>query len=199
MYTIVLMAAMSTTPEIPDFGRRCRCGCWCNGCNCGCFCGGFCNRGCRRACHCNGGWCGHCGHYCGHYCGHGCHGGCYGGCCGGGYVTPRGPGPGGPGAPGPEGVPAPKKKAQSEAPATLIVHVPSGARLTIDDQPTNLTSERRTFVSPPLQPGSDYAYTLRAELPRDGQTVTRRVIVRAGEQTEVRLEIPATPVAAATR
>src|SRR5437588_128492 len=61
MYTVVLMAALSTSPAVPDFGHRRRC----HGC-CG---GGY--AGC-----CGGGYGGCCG-------GGGCSGG---GCCGGGMA-----------------------------------------------------------------------------------------------------------------
>lgn len=109
-------------------------------------------------------------------------------------------------APGPvyprkgEPVPAPKKtgtKTSVSAAATLIVALPAEARLTIDDQPTTATAARRVFVSPPLQPGRDYVYTLRAEVTRDGQPVSaeRTVTVRAGQETSVTIELPATTVA----
>jgi uncharacterized protein (TIGR03000 family) len=67
MYTVVLMAALTTSPAVPDFGHRRRC----SGC-----CGGY--SGC-----CGGGYGGCCGGGCygGGY--GGCHGGGYGGCCGG--------------------------------------------------------------------------------------------------------------------
>ena len=51
------------------------------------------------------------------------------------------------------------------------------------------------MVEPPLQPGRSYRYTLKAEIVRDGQTLTttRDVNVRAGQETDVNLEFqPAT-------
>lgn len=71
--------------------------------------------------------------------------------------------------------------------ARLVVHVPADATLTIDGQPTQSRSDTRTFVSPPLEPGKTYTYTLRAEMNRDGRTVTDRktVEVRAGQTSEV--------------
>jgi uncharacterized protein (TIGR03000 family) len=73
------------------------------------------------------------------------------------------------------------------APAQLVVNLPAQARLTIENQPTTATSGSRRFVSPALQPGRDYSYTLRAELVEDGTpiTATKEVIVRAGETSEV--------------
>src|SRR6266436_4407186 len=60
----------------------------------------------------------------------------------------------------------------------------SEAQLFIDDQPMKTTSSRRAFSTPTLEPGQAYYYVLRAEVVRDGKTyeLTRRVIVRAGEQ-----------------
>jgi uncharacterized protein (TIGR03000 family) len=84
---------------------------------------------------------------------------------------------------------------QAARPATLVVTLPADARLTVDNTPTRLTSARRVFNSPPLQPGRSYRYTLKAEIVRDGQTLTttRDVNVRAGQETDVNLEFqPAT-------
>jgi uncharacterized protein (TIGR03000 family) len=50
-----------------------------------------------------------------------------------------------------------------------------------------MTSERRTFISPVLQPGETYYYDLKAEVVRDGEkkTETRRVTIRAGQVARV--------------
>ena len=47
----------------------------------------------------------------------------------------------------------------------------------------------RTFRTPPLQPGREYAYDLTAEVVVDGRVrqVTERVVIRAGEETKVTL------------
>ena len=62
-------------------------------------------------------------------------------------------------------------------------------RLTVDGAVTRATSATRVFVSPALEPGRDYSYTLRAEIVRDGQTMaaTERITVRAGQETRVSL------------
>jgi uncharacterized protein (TIGR03000 family) len=80
------------------------------------------------------------------------------------------------------------------APATVVVHLPADARLTVDDQPTRATSDERVFISPPLQPGQNYFYVLRAELNRNGEklTASQNVTVRAGQTSEVTLEFPRT-------
>ena len=72
-------------------------------------------------------------------------------------------------------------------PAKVLVSLPADATLTIDGHATTSTSAQRTFVSPTLEAGKDYQYTLKAEMVRDGKAVTeiKTVVVRAGETTEV--------------
>jgi uncharacterized protein (TIGR03000 family) len=55
------------------------------------------------------------------------------------------------------------------------------------------TGIRRTFVSPNLEHGRAYAYTLRAEFIRNGkaEVLTRDVVVCAGEETVVDMKSPA--------
>jgi uncharacterized protein (TIGR03000 family) len=83
-------------------------------------------------------------------------------------------------------------------PASLIVHLPADARLTIDGDPTRSTSGARWFVSPPLEPGKTFHYNLRAEVVRDGKrlTETRRVAVRAGQVSAVTIAFAGQAVAA---
>lgn len=130
-------------------------------------CRGCC--GCYASCSCSG-W-------------YGCHGcwGCQGmqvhhfGCCGCQGARPQ---------------PAPKMT--GSLPATLIVSLPVDATLTIDDHPTTSSSASRIFTTPPLQTGSEYSYTLRAQIMREGRpvAVSRQVAVRPGEQTQIRLDFP---------
>lgn len=193
MYTVVLMIAMSGSGDVPAGGHGC------NGC-----CGGYGNcYGGYGGCY-GGGCCG--GYYGGYRSGHGCHGGYYGGCnggwgygcCGGGTVpmaapmTPKGPVP----MPEPITPKAPGGAASAPVPATIFVSLPSDAKLTIDGAPTASTSTRRLFVSPPLPPGQDYVYVFSAQVVRDSQpvTVSKRVTVRAGQQSNVQLEVPAVAV-----
>jgi uncharacterized protein (TIGR03000 family) len=83
-------------------------------------------------------------------------------------------------------------KATGEAPATILVSLPAGARLLIGDELSRSTSADRVFVSPPLRPGKSYSYALKAELSRDGQTLTTRqdVAVRAGQVSRVSIQFP---------
>jgi len=86
-------------------------------------------------------------------------------------------------APAPKDLPPAEKKVN--ATATVVVNLPADARLTVDGYVTRSTTAERTFVSPALATGSNYTYTLQAEVVRDGRTVveTQRVTVRAGETT----------------
>jgi len=84
MYSMVLMMAMNTSADVPDFGRR---GGGCCGCCGGCYGGGW--GGCYGGCY-GGCWGGGYGGCYGSYarwggCYGGGWGGCYGGGCGGGY------------------------------------------------------------------------------------------------------------------
>ncbi len=88
-------------------------------------------------------------------------------------------------------------QARGPAPATIVVSLPADAKLTIEDHATSSTSEMRTFVSPPLEPGKAFEYTLKAELSRGGQaqTTTTKVTIRAGDESFVRLDFPGAGVA----
>jgi uncharacterized protein (TIGR03000 family) len=69
----------------------------------------------------------------------------------------------------------------------LTVRLPADARLFVNGQATTQTSATRIFETPPLQAGTDYSYTLRAEVVRDGQTQSaeKQVSFRAGRPVEV--------------
>ena len=81
----------------------------------------------------------------------------------------------------------PEELANTPAPATLVVRVPADAALSINGVATRSAAATRSFVSPSLQPGKEFHYTLKAEAVRDGRkvTATQRVAVRAGERKEV--------------
>ena len=74
--------------------------------------------------------------------------------------------------------------------ATLIVHLPESASLSIDGQPMRQSSGTRIFTSPPLEPGKTYVYHITAEMNRDGHTIrdSKDVEVRAGQRSEVRMD-----------
>jgi len=103
------------------------------------------------------------------------------------YVVPAAP------AAEPVPAPAPKKDDAKPAQALLQVTLPADATLTIDDAKTTSTTASRTFVTPALESGKVYYYTLKAEVVRDGKTMSavQRVTVRSGETSTVSIEIPA--------
>jgi uncharacterized protein (TIGR03000 family) len=209
MYSVVMMMALTAGADAPDCHRNRCSGCAvsysCSGCNVGSACSGGCAcSGRHRLFHRNRG--------------HGCHGGCAcsapvvyscgGGCaCSGGVVVmPGGPGPAykGPGSTLP---PPTKGKGKKKAPpptteetstGSIVVNVPAGALVTVDGVPTTSTAANRVFITPALEPGYEYYYTLRAETVRDGQTVaqTQQVAVRPGEQSQVTFDFSTGGVAA---
>lgn len=184
MYSVVLMMALTSGTETPSFGGRRGCaGCQgyygCSACH-GCQ-GGRRDRG-RRGCRgCRGCQVVYVA----------CHGGCHGGyhgCAGGGMPPPPPPGP--PRKPEPIKKPSEQKESSSPAPARLLVSLPAEAILFIDGTSTTATSTQRAFITPEIDRDRDYFYTLRAEWLRDGQklTLTKRVPLRAGNETHVTLD-----------
>lgn len=79
------------------------------------------------------------------------------------------------------------KKASDAAPANIVAQLPANARLFIDGQLDTRTSPTRAIVTPELQGDREYFYTLRAELVRDGKTLTaaKRVPLLAGALVSV--------------
>jgi uncharacterized protein (TIGR03000 family) len=204
MYSVVMMMALSGGVEVADFGRHgggyggCYAGYGggCFGCHggyggygAGCFgcLGAYRGYGCA-GCYGGGsrGWCGG-GYSCNGWCG-GVFNGMYGGYAPGTPATA-------PAASPPGKVPAPPQPGVSAAQspdnrATLVVNLPADAKLTLNGQLTMSTSNRRWFVTPPLQAGREYQYVLRAEVVRTGvpSVVERTVVVRANEESRVSLD-----------
>jgi uncharacterized protein (TIGR03000 family) len=87
--------------------------------------------------------------------------------------------------------PAHPQAASQPRPATIRVHLPlASAQLMVDDMPTRQTGADRVFVSPPLEPGMDHTYTIKAVWqPNNYTTITRarKVAVKAGQEVEVDL------------
>lgn len=83
------------------------------------------------------------------------------------------------------------------APATIVVSIPAGARLIVDGAPTTSTSEVRTLVTPELEFGMTYVYTMQAEVVRNGQTLAQaqQVTVRGGETSAVQFNFSTQGVA----
>lgn len=75
----------------------------------------------------------------------------------------------------------------ASAPARVVVSLPADAKLFVQDQQMTGRSTERTFITPALETGYTYTYTLRAEVIRDGQklTETKTVSVRARHTSRV--------------
>jgi uncharacterized protein (TIGR03000 family) len=71
--------------------------------------------------------------------------------------------------------------------AILNVQVPANAKVWVQGKETSQTGPERSYISPPLTPGRDYSYDVKAQWTENGQPVevTRTVTVRAGERTGV--------------
>jgi uncharacterized protein (TIGR03000 family) len=180
MYSIVLMAALTSGQQSPQLFHHHGHG-WA-GCYGGCYGYGY------------GGW----GGYSGPAVAYGCWGwdyGCYGGGCGGfgGMAYMPIPTPVYGGLPIVPDTTEPKKKkmkgTQEEEEisttdrARIVIDLPPGASLYVDDRAITNVSTRKRFHTPALRPGQTYFYEVRAELTVNGERVqeTRRVVVRAGQ------------------
>jgi len=199
MYSVVVLMALSTSAESPDFGKR-----GCRGC-----CGGY-----------------SCSGYTSSY---GCCGGRsygYGGCCGGSVyygggcsgTAMRGMGmayaPGGtvremPYSEGPivrESAYGNPGNFSSETgngngngngyalggPAEVAVMLPAPGRLMIDDYPVPSISDRHVYVTAPLAPNETRQVTFTTQVMKDGKplTVTKLVTLKPGERTQVAITAP---------
>ncbi len=189
MYSMVLMAALTTGTDMPDWGRR-------GGC-CGCY-GGWGWGGCY-GCYGGYGWGGCYGCYGGY--GWGGRWGGWGGWGGWGYVfAPVAPAYIAPTVVVSNTLPAANSATRSMyynpnadgTRATVIVHLPEKATLTVDGKPTSSTSSIRRFYSPPLERGQSYHYTFTARMERDGKVVTadQRVELKAGDRREITISLP---------
>lgn len=83
------------------------------------------------------------------------------------------------------------QQAAQARPATVRVHLPvANAELMVDDMATRQTGADRVFVSPLLEPGMSYVYTIKAIWrPNNYTTITRtrKVKVKAGQELEADL------------
>jgi uncharacterized protein (TIGR03000 family) len=85
------------------------------------------------------------------------------------------------------------------SPARVRVKLPADADLFVDGVRVPQTSAVRSFQTPKLEPGRSYYYTLKADVIRDGRTVSasKRVTVEAGREATV--EFTDLPVQSARR
>jgi uncharacterized protein (TIGR03000 family) len=89
-----------------------------------------------------------------------------------------------------------KKKKEDEdissAPARLIVSLPAEAKLKIEGEATKSTGSERTFVTPTLEAGKTYSWTLDVEVMQDDKPVTwtQKVSLEPGKTARVSLTVP---------
>ncbi len=209
MYSLVVLMALGTAGEAPDYWGGCGyggygggyCGGWGGG-YCGGYGGGYCG-GYSSYCggyssYCGGysSYCGGYSSYCGGYGGgYSCYSPCYSYTPCYSYSAPAycAPMQISPAAPMPR---KDGKKPEEEVSATIIVNLPADAKLTFDGEATKSTSARRTFVTPELKPGVEYSYILKAERMQDGKPVVladKKVTFKVGDKIEINLnQAPAT-------
>jgi uncharacterized protein (TIGR03000 family) len=94
-----------------------------------------------------------------------------------------------PTAPANEESPAPPNE---EGTCKVTVLVPADAELDFNGTQMSQTGTERVFVTPPLEPGSNYRYTIRARWTEDGKPVeqTRKVGVKPGGEVRVDFTSP---------
>jgi uncharacterized protein (TIGR03000 family) len=82
---------------------------------------------------------------------------------------------------------------QPDLTAHVSVRVPGDAEIWFGESKTSQTGAQREFVSPPLAPGKEYTYEIRARWIQDGKEVvqTRRVDVGAGSYATLDFTKPA--------
>jgi len=201
MFSIVMMLALNDVLENPACHRGGRGGCGGgHHSSCGSSSGSSC--GYSGGCGSCGGYSGGCGS-CGGYASYGSYGGC-GSCGGGGYAAPA-YGHGGCSTCYADGTCTGgtylAMATPVTAPATLAVKLPEDATLVVDETTTKSTSGERLFITPALESGKTYTYTLKATVVRDGRSVSieEKVTVRAGEQSSVTLSVPSSAPSVASR
>jgi uncharacterized protein (TIGR03000 family) len=82
----------------------------------------------------------------------------------------------------------------NRADGMLIVEVPADAKIYVNGRLTSTPGEVREYVSRNLTHGYNYAYEVRAEVQRGGQTITdtKRIDLRAGESTKLAFNLAPT-------
>lgn len=71
--------------------------------------------------------------------------------------------------------------------AVLAMQVPADAKIWVQGEATKQSGEVRTFVSPPLEPGRTYTYSVKAQWTVNGKAVeqSQNVTVRAGNRSQL--------------
>jgi len=83
-------------------------------------------------------------------------------------------------------------EAATDTTCRLTIRAPENAEVWIADWKTPETGSVREFVSPPLKPGKEYTYDVRARWEENGRpmTQTQKVDVKAGATSEVSFPRP---------
>ncbi|HEV3445217.1 MAG TPA: TIGR03000 domain-containing protein [Gemmataceae bacterium] len=91
-------------------------------------------------------------------------------------------------------LPAGNQSRAQTAAAQVIVQLPADAKLTFDGHPTKSADAQRWFITPPLEFGKTFHYTLTADFRRGAEkvTLTKVIAVRAGQRTSVSLNAAGT-------
>lgn len=89
----------------------------------------------------------------------------------------------------------PPPVAERPTTAVLIAHLPEHAAFWVEGTRTRSLGRTRYFQSPPLLPGREYVYTVRAAWVEDGRWVSRsrKVPVRAGTIQAIYLQLASLP------
>jgi uncharacterized protein (TIGR03000 family) len=84
-------------------------------------------------------------------------------------------------------------ESSSKRPVLVNLRVPSDAKIWFDGSQTNQTGAIRSFESPPVSVGREYAYEIRIQWKQDGKDVTqtRQIHVHAGDVINLTLGSPA--------
>jgi uncharacterized protein (TIGR03000 family) len=85
----------------------------------------------------------------------------------------------------------PPAAAQTDATAHVTAYVPADARLWFDGKLTTSTGPIRDFRSPPLTPGHQYTYDVKATWNENGHEVTQTQKVEVTAGSEVTADFPA--------
>ena len=80
----------------------------------------------------------------------------------------------------------------SKRPVRVNVQVPSDAKMWFDGSQTNQTGATRSFESPPMAVGPEYAYQIQIQWKQNGKDVTqtRQIKVHAGDVINLTLGAP---------
>jgi uncharacterized protein (TIGR03000 family) len=81
--------------------------------------------------------------------------------------------------------------------AHFLIRVPADADIWLDGAPTHQTGASRRFVTPPLEFGEKFVYTVRARWTEDGRVVeqSKELVVGAGDWVSITFPTPIPPPA----